>query len=171
MSIWKAGNIMLLYHGTTMEVQNPRIILHEIGRDFGPAFYTTEIKAQAERWAKRRAMIEHRKSKNAKAIVNVYEWNIEESLSFKNFETASMEWIDMIVNCRTNNDYAHGFDIVRGKIANDNVGETISYVTRGIMRKEDALERLKFEKINSQTAFCTEIALNTLTFLNSYEVR
>lgn len=39
--------------------------------------------------------------------------------------------------------------IVCGKIANDNVGETVSYVMQGIMRKEDAVERLKFEKINN----------------------
>ena len=31
---------MILYHGTTMEVREPKILRSEIGRDFGFAFYT-----------------------------------------------------------------------------------------------------------------------------------
>lgn len=55
---------MILYHGSTVEVQQPRILKSEIGRDFGFAFYTTDIRTQAERWARRRAMIESRRTKN-----------------------------------------------------------------------------------------------------------
>ena len=68
----------------------------------------------------------------------------------KEFSGASLEWLELVVNCRGNIDFKHGYDIVSGKIANDNVGETVSYVMQGIMRKEDAVERLKFEKINNQ---------------------
>jgi hypothetical protein len=81
-----------------------------------------------------------------------------------------MEWLEMVVKCRSDIAYRHGFDIVSGKIANDNVGETVSYVIQGIMRKEDAVERLKFEKINNQIAFCTELALAQLHFVESYIV-
>lgn len=67
---------MILYHGSTLEVQQPRILKSEIGRDFGFAFYTTDIQAQAERWARRRAMIESRRTKTkVQAIVSVYEWD------------------------------------------------------------------------------------------------
>ena len=45
---------MKLYHGGLTVVNSPRIIRSEIGRDFGFAFYTTDIKEQAERWAYRR---------------------------------------------------------------------------------------------------------------------
>ena len=38
----------------------------------------------------------------------------------------------------------------------------------GVMRKEDAVERLKFEKINDQMCFNTEKALQTLRFVKSY---
>lgn len=65
-----------------------------------------------------------------------------------------MEWLDLAVQCRSNPDFQHGFDIVEGKISNDNVGETVSFVMQGIMRKEDTMERLQFEKINNQIAFC-----------------
>ena len=162
---------MILYHGSTMEVSQPHILKSEIGRDFGFAFYTTDIQPQAERWARRRAMIESRRTKTkVQAIVSVYEWdeNAAKQLRFLQFDGASMKWLDLVVICRSQIDYSHGYDIVEGKIANDNVGETVSYVMQRIMRKEDAIERLRFEKINNQIAFCTETALRTLYFQNSY---
>ena len=163
---------MIVYHGSILEIQKPRIIKNEIGRDFGFAFYTTDIREQAERWAVRRARIESRKSsKSCIPTVNIYEWHDLIDLSIKDFDDVSMEWLDMIVNCRSNIHFTHPYDIIIGKIANDNVGETVSYVMQKIMRKEDALERLKFEKINNQIAFCTEKAIHTLTFVESYSVR
>ncbi|MCM1322506.1 MAG: DUF3990 domain-containing protein [Bacteroides sp.] len=162
---------MLLYHGTTLEIKEPKIIKAEIGRDFGFAFYTTDIQAQAERWAIRRAKIESKKIKApALAIVNVYEWNNTKELSEKHFDGASMEWLELVVKCRGDARFTHGYDIVSGKIANDNVGETVSYVMQKIMRKEDAVERLKFEKTNNQIAFCSERSLKELTFIKSYIV-
>ena len=162
---------MILYHGSTLEVQQPRILKSEIGRDFGFAFYTTDIQAQAERWARRRAMIESRRTKTeVQPIVSAYEWDEDtaKQLHFLQFDGASMEWLELVVTCRRQTDYSHGYDIVEGKIANDNVGETVSYVMQGIMRKEDAIDRLRFEQINNQIAFCTETALHTLHFQNSY---
>lgn len=162
---------MIVYHGTTIKILEPRIICSEIGRDFGFAFYTTDIKEQAERWAIRRAKIQARKlNRTCRAVVNIYEWMEDDTVNILQMSGTSMEWLDMVVNCRSNLDYHHDYDIVCGKIANDNVGETISYVVQGIMRKEDALERLKFEKINNQIAFCTEKALHSLKFLDSYEI-
>ena len=93
-----------------------------------------------------------------------------QKLSFRDFPDVSMDWLDMVVACRSNPGYAHGFDVVTGKIANDNVGETIAYVVAGVMRKEDALERLRFQQINNQFAFCTEKALSYLTFESSCTV-
>ena len=162
---------MLVYHGTILEIKDPKIITTEIGRDFGFAFYTTDIKEQAERWALRRAMIQSRKSKaNVSAVVNIYEWERDANTDILEFDGASMEWLDMVVSCRSNLSFRHDHDIVIGKIADDNVGETVAYVIQGIMRKEDAIERLKFEKINNQIAFCSERSLKQLTFIKSYIV-
>ena len=163
---------MILYHGAILEIPCPRIIRSEIGRDFGFGFYTTDIREQAERWARRKARIENRKlGQSVRPIVNVYEWQREDSgLRIMRFEEASLDWLEMVVNCRGDSAFQHGFDIVEGKIANDNVGETVSYVMRGIMRTEDAIARLRFEKINNQIAFCSEKALEGLSFLKSYAV-
>ena len=116
-------------------------------------------------------MIESRRTKTeVQPIVRVYEWDEDtaKQLHFLQFDGASMDWLELVVTCRSRTDYSHGYDIVEGKIANDNVGETVSYVMQGIMRKEDAIERLRFEQINNQIAFCTETALRTLHFQNSY---
>lgn len=162
---------MTVYHGSTMEIKEPKIIKNEIGRDFGFAFYTTDIQEQAERWAICRAKIASKKENKAvSAIVNIYEWNTQIKLKEKHFNGASIEWLDFVVNCRSSINFVHDFDIVSGKIANDTVGETISYVVQGIMRKEDAIERLRFEKINNQIAFCTAIALKSLSFVKRYVV-
>ncbi len=162
---------MIVYHGTTLEIPAPKIITGEIGRDFGFAFYTTDIKEQAERWALRRAKIASRKKGTpCRAVINVYEWEHTGGLKEKWFKDASEEWLETVIKCRSDIRYNHGFDIVSGKIANDNVGETVSYVMQGIMRKEDAVKRLRFEKINNQIAFCTEKALKQLKFLKSYEL-
>ena len=162
---------MLVYHGTTLEIKEPKIFTTEIGRDFGFAFYTTDIKEQAERWALRRAKIQSRKSQNSvSAVVNIFDWERDIASDILEFDGASMEWLDMVVSCRSDLSYKHEHDIVIGKIANDNVGETVAYVVQGIMRKEDAIERLKFEKINNQIAFCSERSLKQLKFIKSYIV-
>ena len=160
---------MIIYHGSDIEVKSPRIIQSEKGKDFGCAFYLTPIKKQAERMAKRK----QRMNKSKSAIVSVFEFNEKEAVNFKckTFKSPNLEWLDMIIQCRTKPSFKHGYDIVEGKIADDSVGETILFVIDGVVKKEDALERLKFQKINSQIAFCSEESLNTLSFVESYEVK
>ena len=159
---------MILYHGSDVVVQIPKIIQTEKGRDFGCAFYLTPIKDQAERMAKRK----QRMNKSKSAIVSVFEYDkgANNNLNIKLFNDSNMEWLDMIIECRTKQNFKHGYDIVEGKIADDSVGETILFVIDGIIKKEDAVERLKFQKINSQIAFCTAESLKLLKFIESYEV-
>ena len=160
---------MILYHGSDVEVKNPKIIKSEKGRDFGCAFYLTPIKEQAERMAKRK----QRMKKSTSAIVSVFEFNEKEvsNLKYKLFKNPDLEWLNMIIECRTNPSFIHGYDIVEGKIADDSVGETILFVIDGIIKKEDALKKLKFQKINSQVAFCSEDSLKLINFNSSYEVK
>lgn len=163
---------MRVYHGTTLTIESPVIVGSEIGRDFGPAFYTTDIREQAERWALRRAKIEsRRKKRDCDAVVNIYEWDEDlTGLSYRRYDEPDLEWLDMIIRCRSDAGYIHGYDVVEGKIADDSVGETVSFVMQGIMRREDAVERLRFERINNQIAFCTPKAIERLRFIGSCKV-
>jgi hypothetical protein len=45
--------------------------------------------------------------------------------NFKKFTDYSLEWLEFIVSNRANPQFEHSFDIVFGKIANDDVGETV----------------------------------------------
>ena len=159
---------MLLYHGSDVAIQKPRIIRTEKGRDFGYAFYLTPIKEQAERMARRK----QRMNRSNSAFVSVFEYEAKKkNMKMKRFLKADVEWLEMIIKCRTNPSFVHGYDIVEGKIADDSVGETVLFVIKGIIKKEDAIERLKFQKINSQIAFCSEKSLGLLRFKESYEVK
>lgn len=159
---------MVLYHGSFVEVKSPSIITSEKGKDFGFAFYLTPIKEQAERMAIRKRKQTH----SNKAIVSVFEWDEKkDGLNYKCFDNPDLEWLEMIVKCRSDITYKHGFDIVEGKIADDSVGETVLFVIDGIIKKEDAIERLKYQKINSQIAFCSEKSLKGLRFIKNYEVK
>ena len=157
---------MIIYHGGTDIVEAPRIIYSTKGRDFGAGFYTTDIEIQAVKWAKRLARI--RKKENA--ILNVYDFDVVsayESLNIKDFDGYSMEWLDLIVACRQNGYFKHEYDIVTGKIADDDVGETVQTVVDGLDPKEFALSKLTYMSANNQICFCTESALSFIKFIKA----
>jgi hypothetical protein len=83
------------------------------------------------------------------------------------FEDYSQEWLNLVVKCRKESHYIHGFDIVYGKIANDDVGETVQAVVDGLMPFDFALQKLAFMPSNNQYCFCTEKSLVYLSFIES----
>jgi len=156
---------MILYHGGTVIIKNPKIISHSGGRDFGMGFYCTDIRSQAEKWARRQGKIRKQTS-----VLNIYEFDIDnarQKLNFKTFEDYSQEWLEMVINCRNDRGYIHGFDIVHGKIANDDVGETVQAIIDGFMPIDLALQKLKFMPSNNQYCFCTENSLAYIGFNES----
>ena len=62
---------MIVYHGSNVEVREPLILRDEKGRDFGYAFYVTNVQEQAEKMARRKKRFYN----DEKAIVNVYEFD------------------------------------------------------------------------------------------------
>ena len=58
---------MTVYHGSTCEIRVPDLSRSKRNIDFGPGFYVTVIRRQAERWAMRKAA-----RLGGKAIVNVF---------------------------------------------------------------------------------------------------
>ena len=159
---------MILYHGGTDIVEKPAIRPRASGRDFGMGFYCTDIRIQAEKWAKRQGQI-----RKQAAILNMYEFDLDyakQNLNFKLFDDYSHEWLELVINCRKNFRHSHGFDIVYGKIANDDVGETVQAVLDGLMPMDFALQRLVFMPSNNQYCFCTEKSLLYLGFVESIDL-
>jgi len=159
---------MILYHGGTDLVEKPVIKALSLGRDFGKGFYCTDIRSQAEKWAKRQGRI-----RKQTAVLNMYEFDIDRTqrnLNVQLFNDYSQEWLELVVSCRRDPQYIHGFDIVYGKIANDDVGETVQAVLDGLMPFDFALQKLAFMPSNNQYCFCTEKALGCLEFIESVEL-
>jgi hypothetical protein len=153
---------MILYHGGTDIVMEPKLVSRYLGRDFGVGFYTTGICEQALKWAKRQGQVRHRP-----AVLNVYEFDeagAVNALKFKKFTDYSLEWLEFIVSNRANPQGGHDFDIVFGKIANDDVGETVQAVVDGLMPIDFALQKLTFMPANNQYAFCSEWSLSYIEF-------
>ena len=155
---------MLLYHGGTDLIEKPIIRSFLSGRDFGTGFYCTDIRKQAEKWALRQSRI-----RKKTAILNIYEFNSAalETLKCKIFTDYSIEWLELIINCRKEPKYKHGFDIVYGKIANDDVGETVQAVIDGLTSPDFALQKLVFMPANNQYCFCNEQSLTFMQFIES----
>ena len=91
-------------------------------------------------------------------------------MNVKTFEDYTMEWLDFVVDCRQNADFRHEYDLVIGKIANDDVGETVQAVVDGLTPKDFALSKLVFMHANNQICFSTETALKHLKFISSERV-
>ena len=159
---------MIIYHGRTDIVKIPRIIKTYTGRDFGAGFYTTSIREQAVKWSIRQAIYR----KKADAILNSYELNdsIFQNLKAKTFDGYSMEWLDFVVSCRQYADFLHDYDLIKGKIANDDVGETIQAVVDGLTSKDFALSKLVFMHANDQICLSTDNALVYLKFISAEKV-
>ena len=154
---------MTVYHGGTEIVKYPKIIKTYTGRDFGSGFYTTDIQDQAIKWAKRQARYRNK----PEAILNAYalDENVFQQLKILKFDKYSLDWLDFVVSCRKDAGFVHDYDIIIGKIANDDVGETIQAVVDGLTPKDYALSKLSFMQANNQICFSTDYSLRYIKFI------
>jgi hypothetical protein len=158
---------MILYHGSIDIVENPEIRIPSRTLDYGLGFYTTTSFRQAEDWVRRKL--------NANTLVgyvNVYEFDetLMNSLNAMLFESPTEEWVDFVMNNRTNKDFYHDFDIVYGPVANDKVYAAFALYEGGIIDKQNLISELKAYKLVDQYLFHTDKAVKTLKFIEAKEV-
>lgn len=67
--------------------------------------------------------------------------------------------LDFILCCRSGKDTSE-YDIVMGGVANDKVFNTVELFFDGLIDKDEAIKRLRYEKPNFQIAFRTQDVLN-----------
>lgn len=159
---------MIVYHGSNTVIMEPDVGHSFRALDFGKGFYTTTVKEQAERWAKRKSNIYGQK----KGIVSVYQMRDDWSgLENKDFGENLEEWIDFVCKCRdSGNDYLQ-YDFITGKVANDKVFRVVDMYHSGIWDKERALKEIRVYPTYDQTAFITQKAIKQLLVYESfYEV-
>lgn len=148
----------IVYHGSSVVIQTPQILVSRKTKDFGKGFYCTVIKEQAERWAKRFDT----------PIVNVYSMLIDNNLDVLEFKSMTEEWLDFIIACRYGKPHTH--DIVIGAMANDQIYNYVSDYMDGAISREQFWVLAKFKYPTHQICFCSEKTLSCIKFENSYEV-
>ena len=155
---------MRLYHGSYLDIERIDLAKSRPFKDFGRAFYLSADEQQA--WERAYAAMS---LWGGVASVTAYEFDetalISGELKILRFEEFSEEWTDFIFANRKHQrqPYVHGYDIVYGPIANDNVGEQVALFKGGYISKERFLHKLKnLRGITFQYAFCTEIAISKL---------
>ena len=158
---------MILYHGSLEIVDNPEIRIPSRSLDYGSRFYTTTSFKQAEDWVKRKL-----NTNTSVGYVNVYELdeNFITSLNALLFESPTEEWVDFVMNNRTNKDFNHDFDIVYGPVANDKVYAAFALYEGGIIDKQNLISELKAYKLVDQYLFHTDMALKAIKFIEAKEV-
>ncbi|MDY6302088.1 MAG: DUF3990 domain-containing protein [Bacteroidales bacterium] len=159
---------MRLYHGSIEVVDKPEIRLSSRTLDYGNGFYTTTSYQQAEDWVRRRM----KEQKSDHGFINVFEFD-KSSLNELNcliFENPTEEWVDFVMLNRTQKDFSHSYDIVYGPVANDRVYAAFALYEGGLLNKQNLIAELKTYKLVDQFLFHTDLALQTITFIEAKEI-
>jgi len=152
-----------IYHGSDVVVEKPKILQSTRLLDFGIGFYITSNKEQAVRWAEKVSL----RNNTGKKFLSVYTFDLEKSKKEFNvieFTSADEKWLDFITANRSGKEISEEYDIVIGPVADDNVYLTVKLFETGVLDKEEALKRLKIEKLFNQLLFHTEKALEICEF-------
>ena len=160
---------MIVYHGSTVEIKSPDLNHTKRFLDFGPAFYVTSFREQAEHWARRK----HSRALSASApVVNVYELDDDLSdFSVLRFGGVDEAWLDFVCDCRDGKDVYSAYDAIIGRVADDDVFRTIQSYRQGDITKARAIELLRFARPNDQLALRTDrIVSAKLRFVRSYQI-
>lgn len=157
---------MIVYHGSNLVVETPKLIPQNRYLDFGYGFYTTTNKIQAVSFAEK---VYKRKTEGTKQV-SMYEVD-EETLfaecSVLRFDSPNEKWLDFVAENRSGTYQGGMFDVFYGPVANDDVYTTFTLYQAGALSKEQTLEALKIKKLYDQMVFTTEKALSFLTFIGT----
>ena len=161
---------MKLYHGSHIEVKNPKLLTSSRVGDFGRGFYTTSSFEQARRWAQIRAMQEDLSA----GVVTVFDVPdqlfVHPELQIKSFENADEVWLDFVLANRKDVDFEHEFDLVRGPVANDRVYVCLNMLEDGLADRETVIKKLKTYVLADQILFHTAKSLLFLEYAATEEV-
>lgn len=161
---------MILYHGSDVIVDKPRIIKVNRTLDFGAGFYTTTNKEQAINFAGK--VRERRESQYG--YVSIYEIQelseLKNHINIKVFTSPDEEWLDFVYENRSGKYSEDIFDIVYGPVADDTIYRTFIAYEAGLYTKEETLKKLKVKKLYNQMTFLTEKALKYLKYIDKFQV-
>ena len=159
---------MKLYHGSNVEVRNPKILESDRKLDFGTGFYLTTSYEQAEKWA----VLTAKRRNYGKPFISVFEYDEEGSneLSVLKFQNADEKWLRFVSANRKNLSVKNDYDVVICPVANDRTMPVIALFFAGVYTEEETVKRLLPQKLKDQIVFKTEKSLQYLKFVEVVEV-
>lgn len=153
---------MILYHGSNVEVPEPKLLKNQRELDFGNGFYTTTDPEQAIKWAKRTAA--RLKQKNGYVSVYEVEEAVFSTLHILRFVSPDREWLHFVAANRKGELLSGSWDVVAGPVANDQTMPVLSLYLDGMYDEDETIKRLLPQKLKDQYTFKTEAAIRLLKF-------
>ncbi|GBU24936.1 hypothetical protein R83H12_01572 [Fibrobacteria bacterium R8-3-H12] len=162
---------MLLYHGTNIRFEKPKILAPNRALDFGMGFYTTSDRKQASDWAN----VVVKRARAGKPFLNIYELanDYAQKLNIKKFENISKEWLDFICEHRLETYRGDNYDLIIGAVAND---KTMP-VLQGYMNAKNkdlyapvALSEIQADRLVDQFVFKNDFALSCINLVETVEL-
>lgn len=160
---------MLVYHGSNLAIEQPRLLEQNRHLDFGSGFYTTTNQLQAEQFSERVV----RRENGGMPTVSIYaidEESLSDDLVTLRFDAPDEAWLDFVAANRAGEYDGRAYDLVIGPVANDDVFVTIILYLSGVLTKSQALDALKIKRLYDQYVWKTGAAIQALSFAGSYEV-
>ncbi len=136
---------MILYHGSNVEVEEPKLLKIQRELDFGKGFYTTSSLEQASKWAERTA----KRLKDKQGIVSVYELDEQflSQLKVLRFDKPNADWLRFVATHRKGEAVNEEWDIIIGPVADDQTMPVIDLYLDGAYDEEEAIKRLLPQKL------------------------
>ncbi len=160
---------MILFHGSTEVIQKPEIRQPERTLDYGRGFYLTSSYEQAEKWVKRKLS----SSSQSCGYVNIYNYDCknEIGLDVLTFNLADESWLDFVMANRTNPNFNHSHDIVKGPVADDRVYAAFALFEARLLDKQQLIKELRTYRLVDQVLLHTEPSLRVIEFINAETVK
>ena len=154
---------MILYHGSNIIVESPKLLKVQRSLDFGKGFYTTSDFEQAKKWAQRSTRIR----KDGTPFISCYEIQDADidSLNVLHFDKPDEKWLEFVAANRKNVSKENNWDLIIGSVANDQTFPTIILYLDGFLDADSCIKRLLPQKLKDQYVFKTEKALSFLKFI------
>lgn len=177
---------ILLYHGSYIAVPEIDLDKCNAGLDFGRGFYVTTSYDQAV------SFVPNSVKRNIKAgnipanfdvndgQVSVYRFHPDSVLLIESFPDANLDWLHFVAANRNRNLFRElyrkleGYDIVCGKIADDNTSRVLTGYVTGLfgtpgsdLADAFAIQSLLPNRLKDQFCFRTEAAISSLEFIRS----
>ena len=178
---------LTLYHGSYCEVKNPELCYGAKYKDFGQGFYLTSSRQQAVSFiqtsVKKATFSRNIDAAQKYGFVSTFKFTFNDELKILTYSEADAEWLHCIVGHRKKDTFLDivneikKYDIVVGKIANDNTNATIAaymastYGEIGTKAADDmCISLLLPERLQDQFCFRTNAALKSVSFVGSEQI-